>query len=212
MVLLQGISMLSVQTSNQFVDDFSYQLGNTDSSNSIPLRPNHSLVTTIWYVYVHHRSSQLLLGANHTWLNKTTWSQIVFVHQRLMVSNLTLRVCQSQSVSYLWAAPSRCWTRCLCVRLRRCGVAGSPPPASSLSSCSRTEPHRARLPPMAALLLASVSLSQHTRPVAAAHLAAPCIPHLQSERELVLKQGTRRQHTPDLILNVWRTMLTEIWC
>lgn len=102
-------------------------------------------------------------------------------------------------VCYLWAAHSRCCTRCVCVQQRHCGGAACPPPASSLSSCSGTEPHRARLLPTAVLLLAAASPSQQTHPVAATHLAAPHTPHLQREREGALTHSTWTQHTTETV-------------
>lgn len=89
-----------------------------------------------------------------------------------------------ECVCYLWAAPLRCCTSDACVLWRRCGGAVYPPPASSLSSCSRTEPRRARLPQTAGRPIAAVSPSLRRRPAAASHLAAARVARLHGERSV----------------------------
>lgn len=90
-----------------------------------------------------------------------------------------LRACVC--VRDLEAAPLRCCTSDACVLKRSYGGAACPPPVSSPSSYSRTEPNQERLPQSAVPLLDAVSPSPQIRPEAASHRAAACTSHLQQQ-------------------------------
>lgn len=89
---------------------------------------------------------------------------------------------QSECLCYLWAAPSGCCTRCVCVLRRHCGGAACPPPAFSLSSYTRREPHQARVPLTPGPQLASASPSLQICLAAAPHLTVGHQSHLQRKK------------------------------